>query len=281
MREKWIEALVEQDGDGGEAEEDQTDSFVALLLRLAHSPRLQELTVEYKTSRYNRAEFMEKEDAAKRWLKDIIGPTAPLALCAIRCIPSIRRVHLINLYYPPLPLLIGIPGSDAVEYLTLQGVNYSLRPSMQLQARNYWIGTDIQSDGPLAALFRAAPLDWEEILRIWRKDLDSSAAAGAALPFHRLSYLSLTRGSRFAQDPEGVAGLMSGELLPALTTFHERTISLFPGYMAGLSFDHPQSPWLVRFSHLDRLIIDVAALTGSSQISQKKLSSDFQPSYSF
>ena len=166
---------------------------------------------------------------------------------------------------PPLPLIIGIPGSDSVEHLTLQGVNSTMRTVILLKVREYWGGVDVRRDGPLAALFAAAPAEWEGILRVWRRDLGSAALKDTTPPFRCLTYLFLSRGSQLARHLEDIAGpIGGGDLFPALRTFHDRRTTTLLGPMPGISHEDVNTRWLVHLSHVERLMIDVTPLTSSS-----------------
>jgi len=121
--------------------------FTKFLLKMTRASRLEELVVKRN----------------KRGLEDLrcVGRDIMMGLLAVRFMPSLRRLQLINLAHPPTALVVGYLGIDKLDKLSVTGGHFDVEKS-----EVDWKGLRIPEDGPLSTSFKEAFVDWKSILRI-------------------------------------------------------------------------------------------------------------------
>lgn len=168
--------------DTGDPDEDSTPcvdfpEMTKLLLTMTHAVGLEELTIGAGIG----TGWIEARSAGKDNM---------LALLALRCMPSLRRVHLEYIDSPPIALLIGIPGEDSVLEMA---VSYGKLDIGKMEAD--WQDLGLPTEGPLAHPFKEAKADWETILRV-TSQLHTFSSTETP-PLHQLEDLDVKDIDRF------------------------------------------------------------------------------------
>lgn len=188
-----------------------------------------------------------------------VGKDNMLALLAIRCMPSLRRMHLEYLDNPPIALLIGIPGKDTLLEMSIESGSLDIEP---MEA--HWNALCVPVEGPLAHPFKEAKADWDTILLITSHIHRFSSAETP--PLHQLGVLNVKELESFHTLMFYIQEKMGGRqpLFPQLRTFHCRP-SISNDLSAG------QTPeWVGRMLFMDygsvrKIVITMQpSLTGKS-----------------
>ena len=208
--EGWVSAKVIDQLGGKQVVEECYPELVKVLLRLTHAQALEELKIETRNAFGH--EFRVGFDLHEM-------PHCLLALAAVRCMPSLRRVELMMLENPQAVLVTGIPGQDQVAYMKIRSITYDENKAETVSNKSL----DIPRVGPLAVYFQEAKADWTSILLV-QNQLD--AFKDAPQPLQKLEHLHLTSFLAFHNVLCGVQRRIygvgwSGPSLPSqLTTFH-------------------------------------------------------------
>ena len=234
-----------------------------LLLRLVHAQALEELKVERQI--HFLAHRIRALRLVDRALQNQLGQHFVLALLAVRCVPSLRRVELARLDGVPMVLVTGIPSEDAVVQLSVESVTFDVEAS-----ETSWTLSDVPQDGPLAIHFERARADWASIVHA-RTQVDGFKRADSAL--HTLRYLRLASVSTLYEFLSGVPsrtgyGAGTGDqarILFSLKTIHyagrETRKPPFDGW--GDTDLTPAGATLARYSpQLHTLILDLDSALG-------------------
>ena len=120
--------------------------FTKFLLTMTCASGLEELVVkwcsQYRTLRH-------------------VGQDIVPALIAVRFMPSLRRLQLVDLEDPPMGLVIGHPDVDGITNLSVKRGSFDVGKS-----EAYWKDLEIPTQGPLSSTFREARVDWDSVSRV-------------------------------------------------------------------------------------------------------------------
>jgi len=236
-----------EDGDEMDAGENKDDDefweLTKFLLRMTHAPCLEQLSIS--------SVYLEL-GSTLTWGRRLhtVRESVLLGLMAIRCMPSLRRVNLSCLNRPPTALVIGIPGLDTLESMSVDYGTFDIS-----EPDTYWKWLDIPRKGPLAMCFKESKADWDAILRV------NSQLSNLTYPaLRQLTELRMKRLGDFysyLQDIQKRTGgtTAPGPLFPSLTTFRYLTSEVDPYVSTDVAFQHPHLDQVARMlvAHCPRL----------------------------
>ena len=144
----WMgESTVSSEDDTRDPDCVDHQEFIGFLLKMTRAARLEELSVKRNKS----------SDPTLRH----VGRDIMMGLLAVRFMPSLRRLQLINLAHPPTALVIGHPAVDRINTLTVKGGAFDIAKSEE-----DWECLGIPAQGPLSTTFKETYVNWDSVLRV-------------------------------------------------------------------------------------------------------------------